>query len=327
MLFNGVTRRTLDGNAANQLWAIGGGKGGAGKSLTTANLGIALAQWGCRVCLVDADLGTANLHTFLGVNAPERTLSDFIERKVDDLHDLLVWTDQPNLALISGARDIAEVANIKFAQKVKLFRHLQNLDFDYVLIDLGAGTNFNVIDFFLVADYGILVTAPEPTSVENTYRFIKSIYYRVLSRSITNYNLKQTVEDALKGRNGAVVKNPLQLLDWIETQNPEAGRTVREQLSSFHLKLIVNQVRTANDFKLGRYMRSACLKYFGLKMDFMGSVVFDDKVWQSIRLRKPFTMQFPNTVAAQNIRAICQSIRRTGRAMTDKAARLAAMGE
>ena len=310
MYFEGIDRQAREEERRNCLWAVGGGKGGTGKSLTTANLGLCLARAGQKVCLVDADLGTANLHTFLGMEAPQRTLSDFIERKVDDIHDLVAWTDQHNLALISGARDIIEVANLKFVQKVKLFRHLQNLSFDYVLIDLGAGTSFNVIDFFLIADIGIFLTSPEPTAVENTYRFIKSFYYRVLSRSIKNHNLKEMVESALKGKRGRKIHNPIELLNVITMENPEIGESIKRELISFHLKLIVNQVRTANDFKIGRFMRSALLKYFGLQMEFAGSIVFDDKVWQSIRLREPFTIQFPNSMAAQNISAIADSLRK-----------------
>lgn len=309
MYFEGVGGKSQNKERSNCIWAVGGGKGGTGKSLTTANLGLSLAQSGSRVCLVDADLGTANLHTFLGLEAPKRTLSDFIERKVDDIHELIVWTDQNNLALISGARDIIEIANLKFVQKVKLFRHLQGLDFDYVLIDLGAGTSFNVVDFFLIADIGIFVTSPEPTAVENTYRFIKSFYYRVLSRSIKNHNLKEMVEDALRGRRGRKIHNPIELLDAIEAESPEVAESIKKELTGFQLKLIVNQVRTANDFKIGRFMRSALLKYFGLQMEFVGSVVFDDKVWQSIRLRTPFVIQFPGSMAAQNVRAVCESLK------------------
>ena len=58
-------------------WAIGGGKGGVGKSLISANLSITLAQTGVKVTAVDLDLGCANLHTCLGVDIPSLTLSDF----------------------------------------------------------------------------------------------------------------------------------------------------------------------------------------------------------------------------------------------------------
>ncbi|MEE8219789.1 MAG: P-loop NTPase, partial [bacterium] len=64
------------------IWAIGGGKGGTGKSFMTASLGIQLAQFGRRTIIVDADLGAANLHTCLGVKSPKVTLADFLSRTV-----------------------------------------------------------------------------------------------------------------------------------------------------------------------------------------------------------------------------------------------------
>ena len=165
---------------ARRVIAVGGGKGGIGKSLLSANLGIALARRGAKVVLADLDLGGANLHTCLGVPQPRGSLSDFIERRVASLSELLVPTPHENLSLLSGAMDGLEAANPRHQQKSKLLRNLRNLDVDYVLLDLGAGTAFNVLDFFLVADTGIVVMLPEPTSIENAYRFIKSAFFRRL---------------------------------------------------------------------------------------------------------------------------------------------------
>src|SRR5262245_29791260 len=86
-----------------QVWCLGGGKGGIGKSLLTASLGWQLARMGKRVVLVDADLGGANLHTCLGLNTPEHTLGDFIQRRVEKIEDVVVETGTPGLRLVSGA--------------------------------------------------------------------------------------------------------------------------------------------------------------------------------------------------------------------------------
>ena len=155
-----------------QVWSIGGGKGGIGKSLLTAALGWQLARMGRRVVLVDADLGGANLHTCLGLPGPERTLGDFIQRRVEKIEDVVVDTPFPRLRLVSGASDFLGAANIKYQQKVRVLNKVRSLDVDVVLIDLGAGTSHNIIDFFLVSDIGILSVVPEPTSIENGYRFI-----------------------------------------------------------------------------------------------------------------------------------------------------------
>src|SRR5436853_5119850 len=95
-----------------QIWSVGGGKGGIGKSLLTASLGYQLAQLGKRVVLLDADLGGANLHTCLGVPSPQATLGDFIQRKVANIEDIAVETGIPGLRLISGASDFLSAANI-----------------------------------------------------------------------------------------------------------------------------------------------------------------------------------------------------------------------
>jgi flagellar biosynthesis protein FlhG len=62
------------------IWTIGGGKGGSGKSFITTNIGICLSKLGARIILIDADLGGANLHTFLGILPPVPSLSDFIKK-------------------------------------------------------------------------------------------------------------------------------------------------------------------------------------------------------------------------------------------------------
>src|SRR5512133_2302408 len=65
----------------SQIWPIGGGKGGTGKSFFTGSLGYLLAKQGYRTLLIDVDLGAANLHTIVGVPNPSRCLSDFIHRR------------------------------------------------------------------------------------------------------------------------------------------------------------------------------------------------------------------------------------------------------
>src|SRR4051794_37938704 len=184
---------------ARRIVAVGGGKGGIGKSMLSANLGIALAQHGSSVILVDADLGGANLHSCLGVAQPTVSLSDFMDRRAARLEDVAVPTGIERLRLISGARDVLDAANPRHSEKQKLLRNIRSLPVDYVVVDLGAGTGFNVLDFFLVADTGIVVLLPEPTSIENAYRFIKAAFFRRLQLMESSLGCGSLISDALSG--------------------------------------------------------------------------------------------------------------------------------
>jgi flagellar biosynthesis protein FlhG len=148
------------------IWTIGGGKGGSGKSFITANIGICLSKLGARVVLIDADLGGANLHTFLGISPPTHSLADFIKKRVKNLDEVLIPTEVPNLSLLTGAQDLLNAMDSKNVQKRKLLRSIQHLEGDYLLVDLGGGNAISVLDFFLMSDGGILVVTPEPTSIE-----------------------------------------------------------------------------------------------------------------------------------------------------------------
>jgi flagellar biosynthesis protein FlhG len=159
---------------------IASGKGGVGKSTMVANLGIALGKAGKTVLLVDLDLGGSNLHTCLGVNNPKLGLSQFIYKKVDHIEDLIVETPYPKVYLIAGDGLIPGTANIPFFIKRKLIKELQGMVADFVLLDLGAGTTNNTLDFFLMSPTAMLVTVPETTAILNAYSFLKSALYRAL---------------------------------------------------------------------------------------------------------------------------------------------------
>jgi len=184
-----------------EIWAVGGGKGGTGKTFLAANLGLCLSKLGKRVLLVDADLGCANLHTALGMSPPSATLSDFLKGKGRSITDILIETGIPNLSLISGAQDFLEIANPRYSEKLRLIRQIQELDFEYIILDLGAGTSFTILDFFLISDHGILTVLPEPTSIENVYRFIKSAFYRRFKKVVKDPQIKEIITLAMDQKN------------------------------------------------------------------------------------------------------------------------------
>ncbi len=294
----------MSGDQQRIIWTIGGGKGGSGKSFIATNIGICLSRLGAQVVLIDADLGGANLHTFLGILPPVPSLSDFIKKRVSQLQDILIYTGIPNLQLLTGAQDLLNAADTRSVQKRRLLRSFKHLACDYILVDLGGGNAANVLDFFLMSDGGILVVTPEPTSIENTYRFLKSAFYRRLRQAVSSYSAKQLIEQTMDPKNDAGIRTPYDLLREVKRINEEDGRKILEEASHFRPNLILNQVRSKKDIEIGFSMRSACQKYFGIHLHYLGYIVFDHEVGNSIRKRRPLVIENDRSKAAQCVKEI-----------------------
>ncbi|HXH28920.1 MAG TPA: P-loop NTPase, partial [Candidatus Polarisedimenticolia bacterium] len=245
-------------SARPQIWAIGGGKGGTGKSLVAATLGIHLSQMGRRVVLLDGDLGGPNLHTFLGLDAPEVGLADFVRRERQTLDAVAVETGVPRLRLVSGARNPLDVESLRHFQKTRLHRAVLELPADIVLIDLGAGTTLTVLDLFSLADRGVLVILPEPTSVENCYRFLTAAFVRRLRRLGRTLGYEGVVELVLTHRSTARTRRPGEILDEIERIDATAAAALRAHLDRFLPSLLVNQTRDHADERLGGAVQVVC---------------------------------------------------------------------
>ncbi len=287
--------------SSKKIWAVGGGKGGVGKSLVSANVAICLALMGNKVVAVDLDLGGANLHTCLGLPIPSVTLSDWVSKKISNFEDLLVSTPINNLKIISGAQDELGMANLKHMQKNQIIRKLGDLDADYILFDLGAGTAFNTIDFFITADKGILVVLPEPTSIENTYRFIKSVFYRRLKMIEGVADLEPMILESLNAKvTSGSSGSPADLIKKISDLHPEIGLRIKSEMAQFRPNLIINQVRSQADIDIGYSIQSICRRYFGIEMTFPGYLDYDQSVWQSVRKRKPLLIEYPNSKLVTN---------------------------
>lgn len=301
-----------------QVWAIGGGKGGVGKSLIASSLALALARLGNKVVAMDLDLGGANLHTTLGVDLPKQTLSDFVAGRVSGIDQCLVPTGIPHLELISGAQDSVGISNLSHSAKVRILQKIRELDADYVILDLGAGTGNHTLDFFLFADVGIVTLLPEPTSIENGYRFIKSCYYRRLRHSRYLAEIRPLIEMAMDPKNPVGIKSPSDLFREANKTSPEAAMKLKEQIEKFRPKLVINQARTETDVDIGFSVKTVCKKYFGIEMDYVGYLDYDSAVWQAVRRKRPLMMEFPNSRLVSSLERISHYlVKRYGHARND----------
>jgi len=291
----------------DKIWAIGGGKGGTGKTFITSAMGTYIAGKGKRVILIDIDIGGANLHSFLGISRPKKSLTDFFEAGAS-LNKLVVKTGIDNMFLITG--DIHSLAsdNIKFTQKLKLFRHIMKLNKHYVIIDLGGGSHNNTIDTFLMADKKIVILEPEITSVENMYHFVKNALFRKLRMSLREYGFKDIVEQMWERREEYNIKSLRELMDCIRDNFSYVGDIIDKELSDFKLYLILNKIRSSDDILIGSSMKSIFMKYLGVDTKFVGFVEYDDSVWRSIRQRRPFMLNYSLSRSAKEVEVFTENL-------------------
>jgi flagellar biosynthesis protein FlhG len=286
-----------------QIYPIGGGKGGVGKSFISANLGALIASYGKRVALIDLDLGASNLHTFLGMPAPKRGLDRFLDKTEQQLESVVVSTQIENLAFISSCHCPMEIANLYYAQKVKLINSIKNLPYDFVLMDLGAGSNFNTLDFFLTAGKGIIVCTPEPTSIENAFRFVRAAYLRRLKQLIKNHPFDPRVKTAVLEK-GSKVGGSRDIMDIVSNFDPEREAFLKERIGRFQFKIVLNQFRRNTDPTLGEKIRIVCNRHFYSPFEILGRVGFDERVADSISERKLFVQQYPDNATAAGLKQV-----------------------
>lgn len=288
------------------IFAVGGGKGGIGKSFILSCLGMSLAKKG-RVIMVDGDLGGANLHNFLCVSRPRTTLTDFFERKTP-LHELVVESGIENLGLISGMIGTTGAENIRHLQKKKFLNHIQRLDADYILIDLGAGTHLNTIDTLLLANRMIIVLTPEIPSIENMYDFLRNLFFRKIGVVLGNHGHREVIVTAWKTRHELGLINFKQLVDHLRNTSPELKNIIDQELSEFTVNIVLNQARNNRDIMIGNSVKSVCRKFFGINALYSGYIEYDDSVSRCINQRRPYMNTFSSSRCAREIERLTDNL-------------------
>lgn len=157
--------------ANGRVVVITSGKGGVGKTTTTANIGAALAKLGKNVCLVDMDIGLRNLDILMGLeNRVVYNLVDVIEGTCKIKQALVKDKKLPNLALMPAAQTRDKTA--VNAEQVKwLVTELATM-FDFVIIDCPAGIESGFQNSIAGANEAVVVVTPEMSSVRDADRIV-----------------------------------------------------------------------------------------------------------------------------------------------------------
>ncbi len=296
-----------------QVLPIASGKGGVGKSLFATNIAIALAQAGKKVILADLDLGASNLHLILGTGSIKNGIGAFLCNSEIVFKDIIFDTEYRNLQFIPGDGEIPGMANLDNTQKTRLVRELYMQSADYLILDLGAGTSYNTVDFFLSSSIGVIVTAPALTATLNAYLFLKNVVFRLMSTSFKKESWAGKYFEGLKqeGKNFQKIYIP-KLIEKIKVEDPESYNTFMGSMSVFKPMLIMNMLEDPKDSQKSVKIRRSCKEYLGVNLEHLGIIYFDHLQEIALNSRLPIIVYKPNSVLSQAIYRIADKILEKG---------------
>lgn len=155
----------------SEVIVVTSGKGGVGKTTTTANVGTGLAKQGKKVCLIDTDIGLRNLDVVMGLeNRIVYNLVDVVEGSCRVKQALIRDKRNPGLYLMPSAQTRDKSA-VSPGQMIKVIEHLRE-QFDYILLDCPAGIEQGFQNAIAGADRALVVTTPEVSAIRDADRII-----------------------------------------------------------------------------------------------------------------------------------------------------------
>lgn len=288
-----------------KLWVVTSGKGGVGKTFVSSSLALTLSKLGHTVVLVDLDLSGANVHTALGLDPSHLNIRNFFEGH-KTLKEIIIPTPYPHLSYVQGFWDSWDPTFASTENVLRLIPELRQLKADFVIVDLGAGATESHLQIMCEADEKFLISTPEPTSIEKSYRFIEAMMCYKLKQDSQPESYSTFIKKLREYRQ-RIVDRPFSVRKYV--QEHEGLRIDHfESLSVHPVRLIINCARSQTHADLGYSMKSVCNKYYDLSLDYLGAVEYDNAVWQSVKNMEPVLISQPFTPLAGQFLGICKQL-------------------
>jgi flagellar biosynthesis protein FlhG len=290
--------------------AVGGGRGGVGKSVVASNLAVYFAQLGRPVVLVDCDPTGANIHCHFGVQAGSAEVEG--DRAAagakDSLAGALRPTSVPGLRLLPANHDaIHAPPALRAGRKARWLARLRALPADYLVIDVGPGHGLFAVDVMLAADIAIAVTLPEPAAIETTYRFVRAAFVRKLRRLLHADRFRLGLVERALTQIGSLPA-PIELVRALMRMDRALAELAWNEANRLRICFVVNQTRVRTDLEVGNQMSDLAGRHYGVRLDELGHIEHDDTVWLTVRRNKALLVDSPASKAARNVERVARRV-------------------
>lgn len=290
--------------------AVGGGKGGVGKSVVSSNLSAKFAKIGHKVLTIDLDLGGSNLHTYFGKKVSNPSLTEFISDPSISFQSIISESGVEGVSIITAGQSKG-LGSMK-TQALDMSRVWEGIigakalyGFDTVILDLGAGTDDHTTEFFLGAHVGVVTVLPEPTSIENAYTFLKAALWKLIQNAGARVGQEEEAqaltEEIFSGEKIENKHGYLQKLMVHREKNPKLINCIVGAMMGRKLGFVVNQIRSQKDIEIANSMAEISENYFGWKTLSLGFLNYDEAAWKALRNKKLLVQDFPHSMVSRRL--------------------------
>jgi flagellar biosynthesis protein FlhG len=192
------------------------------------------------------------------------------------------------------------------------------MDADYVILDLGGDTTYNIIDFFLAADYGIVVTTCDPASYLEAYNFLKVALYRKINRIFgaesvfpekKDEDLRDLIYEFTAATNRSREHTIRELFDLIKEKQPRHLSMIKKVVSAYHPRLVINRVTgSCNVNDVVERIKTVSKKMLSIHVDHIGSLPYQQEIEASTRELVPVIARHPHGIIAKKTRLIANKL-------------------
>jgi len=282
------------------LISVASGKGGVGKTMSCLGIAWFLAKVGYRVTAVDLDFGVGNLHLSAGIGRVDHSLDDYFRGQTRNLNELSIsFEDHPRLSIIAAGGRKSSIAQCSHDENKLLLSDLRRLDTDMVLLDIGAGSAQENIDYFLAADRQIAVATADLSAITALISFLKKCQiHNIIQQGAASY-------PELAAFRNTEYSQVLNLYNDFARRLPESEcrRVVQQGLKTFQPEVVLNRVEEGDLAQIDRANKNL-MRQLKTKNMILGTIPEDKAITRCRRRGQNFLQKETECGATKALAAL-----------------------